>query len=144
MHTGRFRDHDLEAARAVATPETHIAHVFPHPVWDGGDRIQLHVFEDPAATPDYFVELACPLDTVFRAGLGRVLAEIGAELDPAARLAAEDALMVEFTGFWHLCDRIEEGFLKRMLVVTRWAYTTRDGHRRTEGFDDGTDHTTAD
>ena len=135
MHTGRFRDHDLEAARAAATPETHTVHVFPHPVWDGGDRIQLHVFEDPESTPDYFVEIASPLDTAFRAGLGRVLAAIGADLDPDARQTAEHALVVDFTGFWHLCDRIEEGFLKRMLVVTSWRYTPPGGAARREGFE---------
>ena len=134
METGQFRDHDLQAARSAATQETHVAHVFPHPVWDGGDRIQLHVYEDPQGSPDYFVEFAAPLDAAFRAGLGKVLARIGQEADPEARHRAELALTVEFTGFWHLCDRIEENFMKRMLVVTRWCYTDMDGQRVTEGF----------
>ena len=136
MDTGKFHDPDLQAARAAATPETHVAHVFPHPVWDGGDRVQLHVYEDPQGSPDYFVEFAPPLDRAFRAGLGQVLARIDAETDAAARLRAEHALLVEFNGFWHLCDRIEENFMKRMLVVTDWSYVDPDGARVREGFSD--------
>ncbi|WP_201155562.1 hypothetical protein [Rhodobaculum claviforme] len=134
MDQGKFRDHELQAARGIATAETHVVHVFPHPIWDSGDRIQLHVWEDPEARPDYFVEFAAPLDTAFRAGLGRVLAGIAAGSDAAVRQSAEQALLVEFTGFWHLCDRIEEGFMKRMLVVTGWRYTDPDGTEHTEGF----------
>lgn len=134
MTLEKFRDHDLEAARSVATPETHTAHLFAHPIWDGGDRIQLHVYEDPEATPDYFVEFAAPLDATFRAGLGQVLARITDQADAGERLRAEQALMVEFTGFWHLCDRIEENFMKRMLVVTSWRYTDPEGREVTEGF----------
>ena len=135
METGRFRDPDLEAARAAAPSETHVAHVFPHPIWDSGDRIQLHVWEDPEGSPDYFVEFAAPLDAAFRAGLGKVLAGIAAEADAGARRQAEMALMVSFTGFWHMCDRIEENFMKRMLVVTGWRYRDAAGREVTEGFD---------
>jgi len=134
METGRFRDPDLEAARAAALLETHVAHVFPHPVWDSGDRIQLHVWEDPEGTPDYFVEFAAPLDEAFRTGLGRVLQGIAAEADAGERRRAEMALMVEVTGFWHMCDRIEENFMRRMLVVTRWRYRDAAGREVTEGF----------
>lgn len=134
MDQGKFRDHELQAARRTTTAETHVAHVFPHPIWDSGERIQLHVWEELEGSPDYFVEFAAPLDGAFRAGLGRVLARIGAQADATARRSAEHALMVEFTGFWHLCDRIEEGFMKRMLVVTAWRYTDPDGREVTEGF----------
>lgn len=134
MESGRFRDPDLEAARAAATLEIHIAHVFPHPIWDSGDRVQLHVWEDPEGSPDYFVEFAAPLDAAFRDGLGQVLAAIAAKADVSERQRAEQALMVEFTGFWHLCDRIEENFMKRMLVATGWRYTAPDGTARREGF----------
>ena len=134
MDTGKFQDADLQAARAAASLETHTAHVFPHPIWDGGDRVQLHVYEDPQGSPDYFVEFAPPLDRAFRTGLGQVLARIDAEIEAAARLRAEHGLLVEFTGFWHLCDRIEENFMKRMLVVTEWTYVDPDGERIREGF----------
>lgn len=138
METGRFRDHDLEAARDAARRaggiERHSAHVFPHPVWDSGDRIQLQVWEDPEASPEYFVEFAAPLDGAFRAGLGTVLAAIAAEADAGVRQQNEQALTVEFTGFWHLCDRIEEGFMRRMLVVTSWSYDTPEGRTVSEGF----------
>ena len=136
MDSGRFRDPDLEAARAAATSETHEAHVFPHPIWDSGDRIQLHVWEDLQGSPDYFVEFAAPLDSEFRGGLGRVLAGIAEEADAGRRQRAEQALMVRFTGFWHMCDRIEENFMKRMLVVTGWRYTDPEGRPRREGFAD--------
>jgi hypothetical protein len=138
METGRFRDSDLQAARAEAERrgevERHAAHVFPHPIWDGGDRIQLHVWEDPAASPEYFVEIAAPLDGPFRVGLGRLLATIALEADAGTRLRSEQALLVEFTGFWHLRDRIEEGFMRRMLVVTSWRYEDDAGNLFTEGF----------
>ncbi len=134
MHSGQFHDPDLEAGRAGATPETHTAHVFPHPIWDGGDRVQLHVYEDPKGSPEYFVEFAAPLDRAFRDGLGAVLAQIDTETDADARQRAEHALLVEFTGFWHMCDRIEENFMKRMLVVTSWEYVAPDGRRVREGF----------
>ena len=134
MESGRFRDTELEAARRAATPETHVAHVFPHPIWDSGDRIQLHVWEDPRGSPDYFVEFAAPLDVTFRDGLGRVLADIAAEADEGRRAEAEQALTVAFTGFWHVCDRIEENFMKEMLVVTGWRYTAPDGTELQEGF----------
>ena len=134
MDTGRFRDSDLEQARRAAPAETHVAHVFPHPIWDSGDRIQLHVWEDPQGTPDYFVEFAAPLDGAFRDGLGQVLAGIAAEADEGARQRAEMALLVSFTGFWHMCDRIEENFMRKMLVVTSWRYTDTAGREVTEGF----------
>jgi hypothetical protein len=138
METGRFRDSDLQAARAEADRrhevERHTAHVFPHPIWDGGDRIQLHVWEDPATSPEYFVEIVAPLDGPFRAGLGRLLAAIAREADAGDRLRSEQALLVEFTGFWQLRDRIEEGFMRRMLVVTSWRYEDAAGNVRIEGF----------
>ncbi len=138
MQTGRFRDTELEAAwaqaRRLGAMEVHLAHVFPHPVWDSGDRIQLHVWEDPESRPEYFVEFAAPLDGAFRSGLGQVLAGIAAEADAGVRKQHEQALLVEFTGFWHMCDRIEEGFMRRMLVVTSWRYQTPDGRTVTEGF----------
>jgi hypothetical protein len=138
METGRFRDNDLEAARAEARRsggiERHEVHVFPHPIWDSGDRVQLQVWEDPEASPEYFVEFAAPLDGAFRAGLGRVLAAIAAETDAGARRRSEQALTVELVGFWHMCDRIEEGFMRRMLVVTSWRYRGLDGQTALEGF----------
>ena len=134
MDTGRFRDSDLEQARQAAVLETHEAHVFPHPIWDAGDRIQLHVWEELEGSPDYFVEFAAPLDGAFRDGLGSVLATIAAEADEGQRREAETALMVRFTGFWHMCDRIEENFMKRMLVVTSWSYVDLTGEARAEGF----------
>lgn len=134
METDRFRDADLEAARAAAGIETHEAHVFPHPIWDSGDRVQLHVWEELSGSPDYFVEFAAPLDEAFRAGLGQHLARIAAESDETVREEAETALLVRFTGFWHMCDRIEEGFMRRMLVVTSWRYAAADGTERREGF----------
>ena len=138
MDSGRFRDQDLEAVRQEALRqggmERHSAHVFPHPIWDGGDRLQLHVWEDPEASPEYFVEIAAPLDGAFRAGLGVLLGDIAAEADAGTRLRSEQALLVEFTGFWHLCDRIEEGFMRRMLVAVSWRYAGADGRMVTEGF----------
>jgi hypothetical protein len=138
MDSGRFRDSDLQAARdaveGAGAIERHAVHVFPHPIWDGGDRIQLHVWEDPEASPEYFVEIAAPLDGAFRTGLGQLLAVFSAEADAGRRQRSEQALLVEFSGFWHLCDRIEEGFMRRMLVATWWRYADLDGRTVTEGF----------
>lgn len=135
MLSGRFRDSELDAQRAEAELETHTAHVFPHPIWDGGERIQLHVWEDPLdSTPDYFAEFNEPLAEGFRNGLGQVLARIAAEADAGARKEAEQALLVELSGFWAERPRIEEGIMKRMLVVTSWRFTDPDGQAVSDGF----------
>jgi hypothetical protein len=137
MQSGRFRDSELDARRAAATLETHRTHVFPHPIWDGGERIQLHVWEDPSdSAPDYFAEFNEPLAEGFRRGLGVVLARIAAEADAGTRQEAEQALLVELTGFWEERPRIEEGIMKRMLVVTSWRFTDPDGTQIRDGFPD--------
>ena len=51
------------------------------------------------------------------------------------RRRAKTALLVEFTGVSHLCQRIEEGFMKRMLVLTLWRHADPDGRGEvTEGL----------
>lgn len=135
MESGRFRDQELDDQRAAATLETHVAHVFPHPIWDGGERIQLHVWEDPLdSSPDYFAEFNEPLAEGFRQGLGRVLARIAGEADAGLRQQAEQALLIELTGFWAERPRIEEGIMKRMLVITSWRFTDPDGTEVQDGF----------
>jgi len=130
----QFSESLVQAAFEHSTLERHRAHVFPHPIWDHGERVQLHVYEDPLETPDFFVEFNDPLSDVFRNGLGRVLTGIAARHDPDAALEAEAALEIEFQGFWMERDRIEEGFMKRMLVVTSWSYQAPTGGVVREGF----------
>lgn len=136
MDRNAFLEAALEAARARTPHERHEAHVFPHPVWDGGDVIQLHVWEDPEDSPDFFVEINAPLVDAFRAGLGGVLERIAAGADPDERLRSERALLVAFYGFWMERPRIEEGIMKRMLVLTGWSYRDPRGGPCREGFAD--------
>jgi hypothetical protein len=129
-----FTEPQVQAAFEAAETERHRVHVFPHPLWDHGERVQLHVYEDPLDTPDFFLEFNDPLCDVFRNGLGKVLAQIGERFETPDVVAAEAALEIEFEGFWMDRDRIEEAFMKRMLVVTGWSYVTPDGQLRREGF----------
>ncbi|WP_209426176.1 hypothetical protein [Pararhodobacter sp. SW119] len=134
----RFAEAEVEAAYQAALQsakiERHRVHVFPHPVWDHGERVQLHVYEDPQETPDFFVEFNEPLSDAFRAGLGKVMAALAALHGTPEGDAAEAAMEIEFEGFWMSRERIEESFMKRMLVVTGWHYVTRDGQTVQEGF----------
>lgn len=130
----RFSDTEVQAVFEAATIERHRVHVFPHPVWDHGERVQLHVYEDPLETPDFFVEFNDPLSEVFRQGLGQVLAQIATDHDTPEGIAAEAALEIEFEGFWMTRDRIEEAFMKRMLIVTSWRYHRPGGGQVREGF----------
>ena len=129
-----FTESSVQAAFAAATLERHRVHVFPHPVWDHGERVQLHVYEDPQDTPDFFVEFNDPLSEAFRAGLGQVLAALAETQASPEGIAAEAALEIEFEGFWMDRDRIEEAFIKRMLIVTRWSYVAPTGAQVHEGF----------
>ncbi len=129
-----FTEPQVQAAYEAAEIERHRVHVFPHPLWDHGERVQLHVYEDPLDTPDFFVEFNDPLSDVFRNGLGKVLAQIAERFETPEVVAAEAALEIEFEGFWMDRDRIEEAFMKRMLVVTGWSYVAPDGQHRREGF----------
>jgi len=129
-----FTDREVQAAFAAAEIERHRVHVFPHPVWDHGERVQLHVYEDPQETPDFFVEFNDPLSDAFRAGLGSVLAGIVETRDTSEALEVEAALEITFEGFWMLRERIEESFMKRMLVVTNWTYAPPGGGLVREGF----------
>jgi hypothetical protein len=133
-HAHQFSEPQVQAAFERAAIERHRVHVFPHPIWDHGERVQLHVYEDPKETPDFFVEFNDPLCDVFRNGLGRVLARIAEQRDPQEALAAEAALEIEFEGFWMDRDRIEEGFMKRMLIVTGWSYVVPGSGMVREGF----------
>lgn len=130
----RFSESAVQAAFEAAVIERHRVHVFPHPVWDHGERVQLHVYEDPAETPDFFVEFNDPLSDVFRDGLGRVLARLAEVHATPAGIAAEAALEIEIEGFWMNRDRIEEAFIKRMLIVTGWSYVAPGGGLVREGF----------
>ncbi|MCC6006512.1 MAG: hypothetical protein JJU40_02405 [Rhodobacteraceae bacterium] len=122
-----FRERALRLAHRAARLEQHRVHLFPHPIWDGGDRIQIDVWEDPEDSPDFFAEFNQPLCQPFRDGLGRLLEGIAQEEDAGARSAAERALEVDIEGFWMERDRIEEGIIKRMFVVTGWTCITDDG-----------------
>lgn len=130
----RFSEPQVQAAYARAVIERHRVHVFAHPIWDHGERVQLHVYEDPKETPDFFVEFNDPLCEVFRNGLGRVLAQIGEGHAAPEAVAREAALEIEFEGFWMNRDRIEEGFMKRMLIVTAWRYVVPGRGMVREGF----------
>ena len=130
----RFSDAEVQAVYETAAMERHRVHVFPHPIWDHGERVQLHVYENPLETPDFFVEFNEPLSDAFRAGLGRVLAEIAARADTPEGQAEEQATEILFEGFWMTRERIEESFMKRMLVVTHWRYITPDKTVVREGF----------
>jgi hypothetical protein len=130
----RFTEPEVQAAFEAAEIERHRVHVFPHPVWDHGERVQLHVYEDPLETPDFFVEFNEPLSDVFRNGLGQVLARIAEGYETPDVVAAEAALEIEFEGFWMNRDRIEEAFIKRMLIVTGWSYVAPGGGLLREGF----------
>ncbi len=130
----RFADSEVQAAFEAAEIERHRVHVFPHPVWDHGERGQLHVYEDPLNTPDFFVEFNEPLSDAFRAGLGQILTEIAAKADTPEGREAEQALEILFEGFWMNRERIEESFMKRMLVVTHWRYIRPGGGVVREGF----------
>ena len=70
----------------------------------------------------------------FRAGLGQVLAALAETQASPEGIAAEAALEIEFEGFWMDRDRIEEAFIKRMLIVTRWSYVAPTGAQVHEGF----------
>jgi len=130
----RFTEPQVQAAFEAARIERHRVHVFPHPIWDHGERVQLHVYEDPLETPDFFVEFNDPLCDVFRNGLGKVLAQIAERCEAPEVVAAEAALEIEFEGFWMNRDRIEEAFMKRMLIVTGWSYVVPGRGLIREGF----------
>lgn len=129
-----FRSATVREALASARTETRVAHLYPHPLWDGDGRIQLHVCEDPEDSSDFFVEFNEPLTTVFRTGLGRMLRRIAGEADAGKRHATETSVEVEITGFWMERPRIEEGIMKPMLVALRWRYRDEAGHPVEEGF----------